>query len=254
MTHSLSLEPSEARVLGVLIEKSLTTPDQYPLSLNSLQLGCNQKSNRDPKTEMMEGEVFSSVERLRMMQLAGRVTSVSSRVERFGHSANQVLGVSDAELAVLAELLLRGAQAKGELRARANRMSPMATQADLGQVLALLREKLLVADLPPLSNSRAARVTETLSCKAQAELKNPKASATVGTARAGHRLDPTSNQTTLDSPSGTPKPTIEELAERVARLEAQLAKLASALGESLDPIEAQPESQSGSESEEFEEA
>ncbi|MFT5284409.1 MAG: hypothetical protein ACI8TQ_000565 [Planctomycetota bacterium] len=234
MTHSLSLEPSEARVLGVLIEKALTVPDQYPLSLNALQLGCNQKSNRDPKIEMMEGEVFSSVERLRMMQLAGRVTIAGSRVERFGHSANQVLGTTDAELAVLAELLMRGAQTKGELRTRANRMSPFATQEDLGEVLLSLRDKQLLADLPPLPGSRAARVGETLSTKGQAEASNPvstpahSAAPSVAPASfspASASISPAASHSTSD---------LQELTSRVARLENQLAKLAEALGEPLD--------------------
>ncbi len=219
MSHDLHLEPAEARVLGVLIEKSLTTPDSYPLSLNGLQLGCNQKSNRDPKVEMMEGEVFSAVERLRMMQLAGRVQTAGSRVEKFAHSAQQVLSVGDAELAVLAELMMRGPQTKGELRTRASRMASLPSQEDLSSVMETLRGRNMLADLPPLAGSRAGRVVETLSKLGQA--------AAEGQVRE-------SAPAPIPARSADTSPQSESLENRVSRLERQLARLAASLGEPLE--------------------
>jgi len=230
LTHDLHFEPAEARVLGVLIEKSLTTPDQYPLSLNGLQLGCNQKSNRDPKVEMMEGEVFSAVERLRMMRLAGRVQAAGSRVEKFAHSAGQVLSADDRELAVLAELLMRGAQTKGELRTRANRMQAFASQDELAATLEALRNKGMVADLPPLAGSRAARVTETLSKLGQASAGGVAQPVATPAAAAPVRGAPPATA----SSSPTEASELEALTHRVTKLETDLARLAAALGESLE--------------------
>ena len=217
-------------MLGVLIEKSLTTPDQYPLSLNGLQLGCNQKSNRDPKVEMMEGEVFSAVERLRMMRLAGRVQAAGSCVEKFAHSAGQVLSADNRELAVLAELLMRGAQTKGELRTRANRMQAFATQEELAATLEALRNKSMVADLPPLAGSRAGRITETLSKLGQVSAEGATEPVTTPTAvEPVQSAPPAVPGAPADQPSE-----IESLTRRVAKLEADLARLAASLGESLE--------------------
>src|SRR6185312_14596512 len=127
MTH---LTPIESRVLGVLIEKATTTPEQYPLSLNALTNGANQKNNRDPVLSVSDDEVFDAVESLREKQLAVRVDQVGSRVHKYKHTAGEILRCSGAQLAVLAELLLRGPQTQGELRGRASRMHPIATLED----------------------------------------------------------------------------------------------------------------------------
>src|SRR4051794_40125390 len=122
----IELTPDESRVLGVLVEKAFTTPDQYPLSLNSLTSGCNQKNNRDPVLNMSEDQVFDAVESLRSKGLVIRIEAgAGSRVHRFKHNAIDTLHVRSTELAILAELLLRGPQTHGELRGRASRMQPM---------------------------------------------------------------------------------------------------------------------------------
>lgn len=154
------LNPHEARVLGVLIEKELTTPDGYPLSLNAATAGANQKSNRHPVADWVEAEVDVALQGLVMKGLAGRVSG--GRVEKFRHNARERLGVSDGPLAVLAELLLRGAQQPGELRGRAARMHAMATQQDLSQHLAVLIERGLARRLPPAPGSRAERYAQLL--------------------------------------------------------------------------------------------
>src|SRR5437762_12509810 len=116
----VELTPDESRVLGVLIEKSTTTPEQYPLSINALTNGSNQKNNRDPVLTMSEDQVFDAVEKLREKQLVVRVDSVGSRVHKYKHQAGEVLRCRAGELSVLAELLLRGPQTLGELRGRAS--------------------------------------------------------------------------------------------------------------------------------------
>ena len=112
----------ETRVLGSLIEKELTTPEYYPLTLNSLVSACNQKNNRLPKSNLDEDEVSKTVEELRMKRLVHRVDLVGSRVPKFQHNAEKELDLIKAERALVAELLNRGPQTTGELNTRASRM------------------------------------------------------------------------------------------------------------------------------------
>src|SRR5436190_3342901 len=163
MTDELKLDAIEARVLGVLIEKHLTTPEQYPLSLNGATLGCNQKSNRDPVLELVESEVNAALGKLIVKGLAGSVHPMGGRVEKFRHNAEAVLKVTTPEAATLAELLMRGPQQPGELRARVSRMSPVETQQALMDMLKPLLERGLVVRLDPTPGSRAERYAQTLS-------------------------------------------------------------------------------------------
>lgn len=141
--------PARARrILGVLIEKAKTTPDQYPLSLAGLVAGCNQKSNRFPQMEL---EADDLEEPLDLLKRVGAIVEVhgSSRVARFKHMAYEWLGVDKVELAVMAELLLRGAQTEGELRARASRMEPIADLGALRPIMISLKAKNLVVSVTP---------------------------------------------------------------------------------------------------------
>src|SRR6185436_3664469 len=160
----ISLTPDESRVLGVLIEKSTTTPEQYPLSTNALTNGCNQKNNRDPVLNLTEDQVFDAVEKLREKQLVVRVDAAGSRVHKYKHMATEVLRCRAGELAVLAEMLLRGPQTLGELRGRASRMAPMATLDDAKVMVRALmeREEPLARELPPAPGSRAERYAQLL--------------------------------------------------------------------------------------------
>src|SRR5262249_31356797 len=125
-----ALEPIERRLMGVLIEKAKTTPENYPLSLNALRTGSNQKNNRSPLMQLEEEQVEDALESLRKL---GAVTEIQGdgRVAKYRHRAYEWLGVEKVELAVMAELLLRGAQTVGELRGRAARMEPI---KDLGEL------------------------------------------------------------------------------------------------------------------------
>jgi uncharacterized protein YceH (UPF0502 family) len=142
------LESHERRVLGVLVEKAKTTPDAYPLSLNSLVTGCNQKSNRDPVLNLSDAEVEEALLALQKKGLVVRLTG-SGRVERWRHVAYETWKVDKVELAVLAELLLRGPQTEGELRGRASRMEPIDDLDRLRAVLKPLVERHLVIYLTP---------------------------------------------------------------------------------------------------------
>jgi uncharacterized protein YceH (UPF0502 family) len=143
-----ALDRVERRVLGVLIEKGKTTPDNYPLSLNALKNGCNQKSNRFPSMQLEEDEIEEVIERLRE---AGAVAVIQggARVDKYRHLAYEWLGVDKVELAVMGELLLRGAQTVGELRGRAARMEPIKDLGELRPVLDSLLAKKLIAYLTP---------------------------------------------------------------------------------------------------------
>jgi uncharacterized protein YceH (UPF0502 family) len=140
----VTLNDTEVRVLGALIEKELTTPEYYPLSLNALTNACNQKSNRDPVMELDEAEVVRALDSLKFKQLALQ-SGEGGRVPKYRHGLVEKLRVDPPELAILAELLLRGPQTVGELRTRGERMQ---TFPDLSVVEAVLEE--LMARTPPL--------------------------------------------------------------------------------------------------------
>ena len=142
------LEAIERRVLGVLIEKAKTTPDAYPLTLNALTTGCNQKSNRSPQMQLEADGVADALERLRE---SGAVLEVqgSGRTAKYRHAMYEWLGVNGAELAVMAELLLRGPQTVGELRGRAARMAEIPDLAALHPIVQSLIDKRLVVALTP---------------------------------------------------------------------------------------------------------
>jgi uncharacterized protein len=221
----IQLTPAEARALGVLVEKSTTTPEQYPLSLNALTAGCNQKNNREPVMALTDDEVFDAVESLRAKGLVIRIEAGSgSRVHRFRHNATDALHVRAGELAVWAELLLRGPQTQGELRGRASRMHPMETLDVVRDMLRALSERPepLVRQLPPAPGSRAEQYVQLLAPDA-------------------HEVEIAPTACAPDEAGATPKITETGggLADRVAKLEAEVAqlreslnRLATSLGES----------------------
>lgn len=139
------LNELEVRVLGALIEKELATPEYYPLTLNALTSACNQKSNRDPVLTLEEADVVRALDALRLKQLAV-VSAEGGRVAKYRHILAEKFRLSPAELALLAELLLRGPQTAGELRARAERMHAF---PDLAAVEAVLQE--MMDRTPPLA-------------------------------------------------------------------------------------------------------
>lgn len=139
-----NLGEAEVRVLGCLIEKELATPEYYPLTLNALVNACNQKSNRDPLMNLEEGDAVRALDSLRFKQLA-LLSAEGGRVPKYRHALAEKLRLNPAQLSLLGELLLRGPQTVGELRARAERMHPF---ADLAAVEEALQE--LMDRTPPL--------------------------------------------------------------------------------------------------------
>jgi uncharacterized protein YceH (UPF0502 family) len=138
--HLAELTPPEQRVLGCLIEKRWTTPDQYPLSLNGLRLACNQSTNRDPVTDYDEATVREAAQRLYLYGLARLASGHGSRSVKYRHLAEEALGLDREELAVLAVLLLRGPQTPGELKARTERIARLDSLADVERILTALAE------------------------------------------------------------------------------------------------------------------
>src|SRR5262245_31659976 len=141
------LSPNERRILGVLVEKAKTTPDTYPLSVNALVTGSNQKSNRDPTMTLSDLDVEEALVAAQQKGLAIKITG--GRVIRWRHYLYEAWKVDKVELAVLAELLLRGPQTEGELRARASRMEPIDDLDALRPVLRRLAERRLIVYLSP---------------------------------------------------------------------------------------------------------
>jgi uncharacterized protein YceH (UPF0502 family) len=139
--HIGELTAPEQRVLGCLIEKRWTTPDQFPLSLNALRQACNQSTNRDPVTDYDDHTVRQAAERLSRYGLARLASGPGSRAIKYRHLAEDALGLGREELAVLAVLLLRGSQTPGELKTRADRLASLESLGDVERVLGILVER-----------------------------------------------------------------------------------------------------------------
>lgn len=159
----LDLSPLEIRVIGCLIEKAVTTPDQYPLSLNSLTLACNQKSNREPVLELLEAQVQATLEDLAKKHLVSQVSAMGSRVVKYQHrfcnTQFSELQLKEQELAIMCVLFLRGWQTPGELRTRTARLCEFDDVLQVEKVLhqLLIRGEPLVAKLPREPGKRESR-------------------------------------------------------------------------------------------------
>ena len=153
------LSDVEVRVLGALIEKDITTPDYYPLSLNALVNACNQKNNRDPVMGLDEDRVRAALDSLQAQGMAGPASGADSRVTKYEHRLQEVFNFDRRETAVLCVLLLRGAQTPGELRGRAERMYRFETLGDVHAALDRLsqRQPPLVAVLPRQPGTKESR-------------------------------------------------------------------------------------------------
>ena len=197
----------ELRVLGCLIEKQRTTPDQYPLSLNSLRLAANQATNRDPVAEYDEATIRRALDRLGERGWTRLASGPSSRAAKFRHLLDDALGVTPSQLALLAVLMLRGPQTAGELRARSERLYPFPSGEAVDQTLGELAGRELVERLPKRPGEREERWMQLLGRDAVA----------AGVAPA----------TAPAEQASEPRPDLEE---RVARLERELAELRERLG------------------------
>jgi len=216
-----TIEPTEARILGVLIEKAMTTPENYPLSLNAAVSGANQKSNRHPVLAVEDDEALEALEVLAEKRLAKRVFPGHSRVEKFSHTAGGRLGLNSACLAVLAELLLRGPQTLGELRTRARRMAPLDSLEQVQNAIEQLSENRLCKRVAPEPGGRAERYAQLLAPASHPIDELPPARAS--------RPATTAAPAAATAPSAT-----SDLEERVALLERKMRDLERQLGIGTD--------------------
>jgi uncharacterized protein YceH (UPF0502 family) len=203
---NIVLNPAEARVLGALVEKDITTPDYYPLSLNALINACNQKNNREPVTNFDEETVRLALRNLSDKRLAGPASGADGRVTKYEHRLQEVFNFTRPETAILCVLLLRGPQTPGELRGRGERMHRF---EDLDEVLSGLQQ--LMRREPPLAKALGRR-------PGTKEI------------RYAHLLS--GDVEAWEPPSGNVYPDgVTDDNERVAHLEAQLATLQSEVAE-----------------------
>jgi uncharacterized protein YceH (UPF0502 family) len=184
------LSEIETRVLGSLVEKELTTPEYYPLSLNALVNACNQKSNRDPVMNLDEETVREALRALDKKSLAGAADNMVSRVSKYEHRLQEAYNFTRHEIALLAELLLRGPQTPGELRSRADRMHKF---DDLGIVQSTLRKLMerqppLVKVLPRQPGTKEARYAHLLSGDVDGLPPDSAAAGVAVTSSSGERI------------------------------------------------------------------
>ncbi len=161
----MELSPIAVRVLGSLVEKEITTPEYYPLSLNALANACNQKNNREPVTNLDEDELRQALHRLEDAGLAGAARGTESRVAKYEHHVQEVFNFTRGEIAVMCVLMLRGPQTPGELRGRTERMHRFEELSDVQSTLQRLmqREPPLVMVLPRQPGTKEARYAHLLS-------------------------------------------------------------------------------------------
>jgi len=159
------LDAAETRVLGALIEKQITTPDYYPLSLNALVTACNQLTNRDPVTAYEEAEVLRALERLRAKRLSTQFTGAESRVAKYKHTLHDALLLTPGETALLCVLMLRGPQTLGELRTRSERLFIFDSLPETDETLTALATRTpqpLVVKLPRAPGTKEPRYAQLL--------------------------------------------------------------------------------------------
>lgn len=214
MSEELILSEEELRVVGALIEKQVTTPEYYPLTLNALRQACNQLSNREPVVAFDERTVTWALESLRDRKLVRVVTTADGRVPKYRHVLDEALNLKSPEMAVMCVLMLRGAQTVGEIRTRTERLYPFSALSFVETTLEdlMTRESPLVVRLPRQSGQKESRYAHLLggevdvTATAETEGESPRAE---GATRGGRG----------------------ETAERVARLEEELKNVRAELVE-----------------------
>ena len=213
----LTLTPVEARVLGALIEKEITTPEYYPLSLNALTNACNQKSNRDPAMQLEENEIRKALNHLESQALVRSIAE--SRATKFEHRLQDAFNFYRPEVAIVCELLLRGPQTPGELRTRASRMHPFENLESVHSALQRLskREPPLVTVLPRQAGTKEARYAHLMGDA------DPMAHAIAADERAdgGRLIEAGADEEKMGR--------VESLANEVAQLRAEVADIRAEL-------------------------
>ena len=225
-----SLTEIEARILGALIEKEITTPEYYPLSLNALVNACNQKSNRAPEMHLDDDSVLPALRTLEQKGLAGKADNMESRVTKYEHRLADAFNFNRLEAAILCELLLRGPQTPGELRSRAERMHHF---DDLESVLSTLRR--LIERDPPLAKllprqpgTKEARYTQLLS----GDVSGPAESSSSAKSVIAF---PDNAATPVPSPGSLDR--INDLEQKVSTLQQEIADLKQQLANFREQFE-----------------
>lgn len=221
----LTLTAVQRRVLGVLIEKSMTTPGSYPMSLNALVTGCNQLSCREPVMQLTEAEVSKAVYELQRMLIVKQADpDRSSRVNRFKHNVEERWGWDNRQRAIMAELLLRGPQTAGELKGNASRMSPITELQYVSDLLAAFaaQEPPLVRELPRQSGRSAPRFDHTFYPDDELNAASTAASTTAVSPAPLLAESGVAISSPVPAPPGAD---LSALEARIARLETELAEL-----------------------------
>jgi uncharacterized protein YceH (UPF0502 family) len=237
MSLKIELTALEARVIGCLIEKAITTPDQYPLSLNALVNACNQKSNRDPVLDLSESAVQQVVDGLSKKHLVMEKSGFGSRVPKYQHRfCNTEFGslkLDPQELAIVCELLVRGPQTPGELRTRASRMAPFGETSDAEAALTRLRDRPdgpFVVQLAREANRRDSRWAHLFSGPVQAAM--PVADVAPAPAGpVGDREPEPAGPPEVVFPAARNDDRLTKLEHEVAALRLELDELKKRLGE-----------------------
>ncbi len=172
---SVDADAVELRVLGCLLEKQRTTPDQYPLSLNALRLAANQSTNRDPVVEYDDAMIRAALDRLGDRRWTRLASGPACRAVKFRHLLDEALGLSPPELALLASLMLRGPQTSAELRTRSERLHPFPSAAGVEQTLTELAARELVERLPRRPGEREERWRQLLGADADSNARRHQA-------------------------------------------------------------------------------
>jgi len=219
-SETIVLTAAQARVLGALVEKEITTPDYYPLSLNALINACNQRSNREPVMDLDEDVVRQALHGLEDLRLAGRARNADSRVTKYEHWLGEAYNFSRAETALLCVLLLRGPQTPGELRGRTERMHRF---DEISEVLAGLqklmdREPPLAAILPRQPGTKESRYAHLLSGPVESTVQPPQLFAATASAGASPNPEHESRIAQLES-------TVTELRNEIAALRQKIDDL-----------------------------
>jgi uncharacterized protein len=229
VSQVISLSAPEVRVLGCLLEKQRTTPDQYPLSLNALRLACNQSTNRDPVVDYEEATIREALHRLERRRLVRLASGAGSRATKYRHLlAEGPLPMEKGEQAVMTVLMLRGAQTPGELKQRGERMHGFADLAEVHETLERLIERGLVKRLARRPGQKEERYEQLLE-EGEDEMGDAAGAASLMTAPHEAPAPAGANGAPASSPAPGRDDELAALSERVERLERELAELRGAM-------------------------
>jgi uncharacterized protein len=224
-------DAAEIRVVACLVEKQRTTPDGYPLTLNSLRLACNQSTNRDPVVDYDEATIRAALDRLGRRKWTTMASWSTARSVKYKHVFDQALGLNDPQLAVICVLMLRGPQTAGELRQRTERIHAFGSGEEVESTLGELIERELVAALPRRPGERGQRYEQRLAAAGEAAAGEAAAHEAPAGEAPAFAAPPAES-----APAEPASPADDGLAARVERLEGEVAALREQLGALRDEL------------------